>query len=38
MLDRSIELVRKTLGGDARWLRYIGASVMALATDAGLFL
>ena len=38
MLDRGIELVRKTLGGDIRWLRYIGASVLALATDAGLFL
>ena len=38
MLERAIELVRKTLGGDVRWLRYIGASVLALATDAGLFL
>ncbi len=32
------ELARKTIGGDIKWLRYIGASVLALATDAGLFL
>lgn len=38
MIARLLGLVRATLGGDVRWLRYIGASVLALATDGGLFL
>jgi putative flippase GtrA len=37
-MDRLIELIRRTIGGDIRWLRYVAASVLALATDAGLFL
>ena len=31
-------LIQATLRGDVRWTRYVMASVVALATDAGLFL
>jgi putative flippase GtrA len=31
-------LIERTLRGDVRWLRYVAASALALATDGGLFL
>lgn len=38
LVQRLGTLWQATLRGDVRWMRYVLASVMALATDAGLFL